>query len=147
MSTSENTTRDEGLIGNEKIEEAIAALHQEPGEELLAHALTVVRRRMREKGQVILAVDMPQEQNATPATPMQIQAVKTADGKAWWVAFTSFDEELRGGDQVKSTFLADLEQIFRTALTVPEIEGVILNPWNRTMMLEKSLIRIILGEA
>lgn len=147
MSTSENTTRDEGLIGNEKMEEAIAALQQEPGEELLAHALTVVRRRMREKGQVILAVDMPQEQNATPATPMQIQAVKTADGKAWWVAFTSFDEELRGGDQVKSTFLADLEQIFRTALTVPEIEGVILNPWNRTMMLEKSLIRIILGEA
>ena len=147
MSTSENTTRDEGLIGNEKIEEAIAALQQEPGEELLAHALTVVRRRMREKGQVILAVDIPQEQNATPATPMQIQAVKTADGKAWWVAFTSFDEELRGGDQVKSTFLADLEQIFRTALTVPEIEGVILNPWNRTMMLEKSLIRIILGEA
>ncbi len=147
MSTSENTTRDEGLIGNEKIEEAIAALQQEPGEELLAHALTVVRRRMREKGQVILAVDMPQEQSATPATPMQIQAVKTADGKAWWVAFTSFDEELRGGDQVKSTFLADLEQIFRTALTVPEIEGVILNPWNRTMMLEKSLIRIILGEA
>ena len=147
MSTSENTTRDEGLIGNEEIEEAIAALQQEPGEELLAHALTVVRRRMREKGQVILAVDMPQEQNATPATPMQIQAVKTADGKAWWVAFTSFDEELRGGDQVKSTFLADLEQIFRTALTVPEIEGVILNPWNRTMMLEKSLIRIILGEA
>ena len=147
MSTSENTTRDEGLIGNEKIEEAIAALQQEPGEELLAHALTVVRRRMRAKGQVILAVDMPQEQNATPATPMQIQAVKTADGKAWWVAFTSFDEELRGGDQVKSTFLADLEQIFRTALTVPEIEGVILNPWNRTMMLEKSLIRIILGEA
>ena len=121
-------------------------MQQEPGEELLAHALTVVRRRMREKGQVILAVDMPQEQNATPATPMQIQAVKTADGKAWWVAFTSFDEELRGGDQVKSTFLADLEQIFRTALTVPEIEGVILNPWNRTMMLEKSLIRIILGE-
>lgn len=163
MSTSENTTRDDGLIGNEKIEEAIVALQQDPSEELLAHALTVVRRRMREKGQVILAVDMPQMQDGqtgilfaqnrfasaptgTSAAPMQIQAVKTADGKAWWVAFTSFDEELRGGDQVKSTFLADLEQIFRTVLTVPEIEGVILNPWNRTMMLDKSLIPIVLGE-
>ena len=159
-------------FGNEKIEEAIAALHQEPSEELLAHALTVVRRRMREKGQVILAVDMPQVQSNTVAqmqygqsgvssaqngfasaqagtstAPMQIQAVKTADGKAWWVAFTSFDEELRGGDQVKSTFLADLEQMIRTALTVPEIEGVILNPWNRTMMLDKSLMRIVLGES
>ena len=78
---------------------------------------------------------------------MQIQAVQTADGKAWWVAFTSFEEELRGADQVKSTFLADLEQIFRTALTVNEIEGVIINPWNRTMMLNKNLIQIVLGDS
>ena len=153
MNTTENTKKDEGLIGNEKIEEAIVALQQEPSEELLAHALTVIRRRMREQGQVILAVDMPQDQSgmpqmmANPAAPMQIQAVQTADGKAWWVAFTSFEEELRGADQVKSTFLADLEQIFRTALTVNEIEGVILNPWNRTMMLNKNLIQIVLGDS
>lgn len=153
MNTTENTKKDEGLIGNEKIEEAIDALQQEPSEELLAHALTVIRRRMREQGQVILAVDMPQDQSgmpqmmANPAAPMQIQAVQTADGKAWWVAFTSFEEELRGADQVKSTFLADLEQIFRTALTVNEIEGVILNPWNRTMMLNKNLIQIVLGDS
>ena len=102
---------------------------------------------MREKGQVILAVDMPQEQTANPTAPMQIQAVKTGDGRAWWVAFTSFDEELHGGDLVNSTFLADLEQMFRTVLTGPEIKGVILNPWNRTMMLDKSLIRIVLGES
>ena len=43
---------DEGLLGNEKIEDAIAALQQQPTQELLAHALTVVRRRMRENGQV-----------------------------------------------------------------------------------------------
>ena len=153
MNTTENTKKDEGLIGNEKIEEAIVALQQEPSEELLAHALTVIRRRMREQGQVILAVDMPQDQSgmpqmmANPAATMQIQAVQTADGKAWWVAFTSFEEELRGADQVKSTFLADLEQIFRTALTVNEIEGVILNPWNRTMMLNKNLIQIVLGDS
>ena len=153
MNTTENTKKDEGLIGNEKIEEAIAALQQEPSEELLAHALTVLRRRMREQGQVILAVDMPQDQSgmpqmmANPAAPMQIQAVQTADGKSWWVAFTSFEEELRGADQVKSTFLADLEQIFRTALTVNEIEGVIINPWNRTMMLNKNLIQIVLGDS
>ena len=153
MNTTENTKKDEGLIGNEKIEEAIAALQQEPSEEMLAHALTVIRRRMREQGQVILAVDMPQDQSgmpqmmANPAAPMQIQAVQTADGKAWWVAFTSFEEELRSADQVKSTFLADLEQIFRTALTVNEIEGVIINPWNRTMMLNKNLIQIVLGDS
>lgn len=42
--------KDKGLQGNEKIEEAILTLQQEPTEELLAHALTVVRRRMREQG-------------------------------------------------------------------------------------------------
>ena len=42
--------KDKGLQGNEKIEEAILALQQEPTEELLAHALTVVRRRMQAHG-------------------------------------------------------------------------------------------------
>ena len=56
-------------------------------------------------------------------------------------------ENDRTADQVKSTFLADLEQIFRTALTVNEIEGVIINPWNRTMMLNKNLIQIVLGDS
>ena len=137
-----NQPRDKGLNGNEKIEQAVAALQQEPTQEQLAHTLTVIRRRIKEHGQLVVAVEpnLGSEQ-------MQLRAIRTADGASWWYAFTSFDEELRGGDQVKSTFLADLEQMFRTALTVPEIEGVILNPWNRTMMLDKSLIRIVLGES
>ena len=70
MSTSENTTRDEGLIGNEKMERG----HRGFGSRNRVRncwriALTVVRCGCGEKGQVILAVDMPQEQNATPATP------------------------------------------------------------------------------
>ena len=48
---------DPGLEGNEKIEAAILALQQEASQELLAHALTVLRRRMRENGQLILAVE------------------------------------------------------------------------------------------
>ena len=35
--------KDEGLIGNEKIEEAVLALQNEPSGERLAHALTVMR--------------------------------------------------------------------------------------------------------
>ena len=131
---------DEGLLGNEKIEEAIAALQQQPTQELLAHALTVVRRRMRENGQVIIAVE-PNE----AAGQMKLQAVKTSDGKNWWAVFTSFDEELKGGGSVQSTFLTDIDQLFHSALQVNEIEGIILNPWNRTIMLDKNLINIILG--
>ena len=132
---------DEGLFGNEKIEEAIAALQQQPTQELLAHALTVVRRRMRENGQVIISV----EPNAA-AGQMKLQAVKTSDGNSWWAVFTSFDEELKGGGSVMSTFMTDIGKVLEAALSEEEISGVIINPWNRTLMLDKTLIRIVLGD-
>lgn len=132
---------DEGLYRNEKIEEAIAALQQEPTQELLAHALTVVRRRMRENGQMIIAVEpgMSGEQ-------MKLQAVQTADGNSWWAVFTSFEEELKGSGSVMSTFMTDIQKVLEAALSEGQISGVIINPWNRTLMLDKTLIRIILGE-
>ena len=45
-----------------------------------------------------------------------------------------------------STFLGNMKQLFETALKTDGINGIIINPWNRTMMLDKGLIRIILGE-
>ena len=133
--------KDEGLNGNEKIEQAVCQLQQEPTQEQLAHTLTVIRRRMRENGQVVVAVE------PNPASEqMQLRALRTADGASWWYAFTSFEEELKGGDSVKSTFLTDIEKLFESARTVDEIEGVIINPWNRTIMLNKRLISIILGK-
>ena len=136
----DNNKIDEGLQGNEKIETAIAALQQEASEEMLAHTLTVIRRRMKEGGQFIVAVEPP-----TGGNQMQIQAVQTPDGNSWWAAFTSFEEELKGGGSVQSTFLTDIGQLFNSALQVNEIEGIILNPWNRTIMLDKNLINIVLG--
>ena len=127
-----NVNQDKGLQGNEKIEQAIAALQQEATQEMLAHTLTVIRRRMREEGQFILSVEPPTGDNQ-----LRIGTVKTGDG--------SFEEELKGGGSVQSTFLTDIDQLFHSALQVNEIEGIILNPWNRTIMLDKNLINIILG--
>ena len=133
-------TKDEGLQANEKIEEAIAALQNELTDEMLAHTLTVIRRRMKAKGQLILAVDAPGGDGK-----LNVQAVKTDDGKNWWAAFTSFEEELKGGGSVMSTFLTDVEQLFHSAIATDEIEGIIINPWNRTLMLNKQLLKIVLG--
>ena len=130
---------DEGLQGNDKIEKAIAGLQKETTQEMLAHTLTVIRRRMKDAGQLIIAVEPPSGDGQ-----LRLEAVRTEDGKNWWVAFTSFEEELKGADTMKSTFLSDIGKLFQTALTVPEIEGIIINPWNRTIMLDKKLIRIIM---
>lgn len=140
MTDHRNISTDEGLKDNEQMEQAILSLQQNPTQEMLAHALTVVRRRMQAHGQLIVAVE-PLVGNQQ----MRLQAIQTDDGKKWWAAFTSFDEELKGDGSVMSTFLTDMEKLFVSALSVDEIEGVIINPWNRTLMLDKNLIRIIRG--
>ena len=132
--------KDNELQGNEKIEEAIAALQQEPTQEMLAHTLTVIRRRMQEKGQFVIEVEPPTGDNQ-----LKLQAITTDDGKVWWMAFTSFDEELKGSNSVMSTFMTDIKQLFTSALQADAISGIILNPWNRTIMLYKNLIQITLG--
>ena len=138
---NDNSKKDKGLIGNEKIEEAIFDLQKNPNEEEVAHTLTVIRHRMKEGGQFIVAVEPP-----TGGNQMQIQAVQTPDGNSWWAAFTSFEEELKGSGSVMSTFLTGIEQAFRAVLAAEGAKGIIVNPWNRTIMLDKNLIRIILGE-
>lgn len=138
----DNTILDEHLQENKKIETAIAALQQEPTQERLAHALTVIRRRMNAGGQLVVAVE------ATAGnTQLNAQSFKTEDGNIWWFAFTSFEEEIRGSSQVMSTFLADMRQLFEITLKTDGIHGIILNPWNLTIMLDKNLIQIILGES
>lgn len=135
-----NNNTDKGLQGNEKIEEAIAGLQKETTQEMLAHTLTVIRRCMKADGQFIIAVEPPKGDGQ-----IRLEAIKTEDGRSWWAAFTSFEEELKGGGSVQSTFLTDIGQLFNSALQVNEIEGIILNPWNRTIMLDKNLINIVLG--
>lgn len=137
MEQDKNHYQDEGLIGNEKIEEAIKELQNEATPEQLAHTLTVIRRRMEEGGQLIVSVEP-----AFGSTNLNLQTIKTDDGLLWWVAFTSFDEELLGADSVKSTFLYDMDKLFEAAYNEPSINGIIINPWNRTIMLDKRLINI-----
>ena len=103
--------KDEGLKDNIKIENAIAALQQESTQEMLAHTLTVIRRRMKEKGRLIIAVEPPKADGN-----LNIQAIKTDDGRMWWMAFTSFDEEVKGSGSVMSTFMSDIDSLFVTAL-------------------------------
>ena len=132
--------KDQNLQGNEKIEEAIWQLQKEPTQEMLAHALTVVRRRMKEDGHLIVAVDP-----AGAMDSLQIQTVQTGEGKLWFAAYTSFEEQMNGSNAVMSAFTAEIGKLFQMALQTEKIEGVILNPWNRTLMLNKNLIHIVVG--
>lgn len=76
---NDHTHTDKTLQGNNKIESAIAALQQEPSQEMLAHTLTVIRRRMNEHGELIIAIDP-----SSAASGLQVQAIQTDDGRKWW---------------------------------------------------------------
>ncbi len=137
---SHNSSKDKGLQGNEQIEEAIAALQKQPTPEVLAHTLTVLRHRMKAAGELILAVepDLSKDQ-------MAIQTVTTSDGMHWWIAFSGFEEQAKGASGLQSTFMTKMDQLFQAALEEEKIAGVIINPWNRTIQLDKQLLSIILG--
>lgn len=132
--------KDEGLIGNEKIEECIEMLQKQPSEEMLAVTLTAIRRRMQEGAKVVVSVD------GTPGNNFQVQVLSLENGEQWLSAFTSFDEELKGSSPVMSTFMADLGELLKMALESEAVEGVILNPWNRTLMMDKDLIGLVVGK-
>ena len=137
----DNEKIDAGLKENYRIEEAIEALQKESSYEMLAHTLTVIRRTMTKKAQMIIAVEPPRGDNQ-----IRLQVVETPDGKKWWAAFTSFDEEVKGSSSVMSTFMSDIDSLFVTALKTDGISGIIINPWNKTIMLDKRLISIIIGK-
>lgn len=109
---------------------------------MLAHALTVIRRRMKEDAELIVAVDP-----ALEGSQLNVHVLRLEDGSSWWTAFTSFEEEIKGANKVMSTFMGNMRQMFEAVLKTDEVDGIIVNPWNRTLMLDKTLIRIILGEA
>ena len=106
--------QDETLQGNEKIEVAIQALQKEATQEQLAHTLTVIRRRMKDSGQVIVAVEP-----SIGTTQMNLKMIQTSDGANWWYAFTSFNEEMKGADSVKSTFLVDIDKLYNNITIKP----------------------------
>lgn len=123
---------------NQALEAAIQALQQSPTQEQLAHTLTVVRRAMQAGGQWIAAVE------TVPGTAaLRPKTVHTADGTRWWYAFTSFEEQMKSPDAIKSTFRTDIDRLFDAALATEDVHGIILNPWHCTLQLDKTLIRII----
>ena len=131
--------KDKSLIGNEKIEEGIEALKNDFSDEKLASVMTVIRKRILEEGQFVVSVDV-----SLSDTNLSLKTVTFNDRK-WFVAFTSFEEEMKGKNGVMSGFLADIGKLFDMALNSSEVEGVLLNPFGNMMTINKQIISVIKG--
>ena len=140
---SEGVSKDEYRSGNLKIsrisvttEDAARKLSKPVGEYVTVYAEKGLESCPDDFGERVEAV--AKEQN------LQLATVRTEDGRRWFAAFTSFEEEMKGGGAVKSTFLADIRQLFEVAREA-DVAGVILNPWNRRLALDQTLLAVVLG--
>lgn len=129
--------QDSSLTGNKLIKESIIKMYKNLTDENLAAVLTVIRKRSNEGGHFVVAV------KAGDKNTFELRPVVTPDGGKWFAAFTDFDEELKKTDEVVSGFTAEISKLFDVALSSDEIRGVILNPWDKALKLDKTMIRLI----
>ena len=128
--------KDKKLQGNEKIEKAVEGLKKGPTQEMLAHTLTVIRRRMKEEGELIVAVEP-----GAGDSQLKVHGIRLEDGSIWWMAFTSFEEEMKGADKVMSAFMGNMRQLFEAALKAEGIKGIIINPQGFNLIIPKEKIQ------
>lgn len=142
--------KDKSLIGNEKIEEGIRQLKEDFSDENLAVLLTTIRKRILDSGQFVVAVDatgnVAKSGNASNAGNSLSLKTASYNNQKWFVAYTSFDEEMKGNLNVMSGFLADIGQLLDMTLSSSEVAGLILNPYGNMLTINKQIISVIKGE-
>jgi len=131
--------QDKTLTGNKLIEDAVKKMYRTLNDENLAAVLTVIRKRMNDGGHFVVAVKAGTENR------FELRPVTTPDGNKWFAAFTSFDEELKRTEGVVSGFTAEISKLFDIALASDEINGIILNPWDKALKMDKTTIRLVRG--
>lgn len=129
--------KDKNLQGNKLIEDSIAEMYQHKSDEQLAKVLSIIRTRMMDEGHFVVAVKPGDEGN------LEVRLISMPDGTKWFAAFTSMEEEIKRQTDYVSGFTAKISQLFDMALTSEEVEGVLLNPWDKAIRLDKEVIKII----
>lgn len=143
----------------QNIEDAITAMHNSDGEiaqETVIAVLEAVRVAITKGDRFIIPVEMPQsavdiitangvQVGNIVETPddlrFKIRTLQLKNGTVVFAAFTSQEEVMEG--EGTSTVTEDIDSYLEKALMNPEIDGVMLNPWNLSYYLPKSFIKMI----
>ena len=135
----------------QNVENAILALRDYPEEipdEKIIEVLEAIRIAMNSGDKFTVPVEMPQSAvdviNGTELKVgndiqvpddmhFKIRTLQLKNGMMVFAAFTSQEEVMEG--EGTSTVTEDIESYLEKALMNPEIEGIMLNPWNLSFYL------------
>ena len=147
---------DDSLKGNVLIEDAIARYYEASTQQNLIGVLDAILQRSRAGGHFLIPVIPPQAMfdmididhvkigdtvTSQEELHFKLHHIQTNDGKMWLAAFTS-DEEYRRGEaaSVIDNFIGSMLE----GCADMSDEGIIINPWGRSFLLTKDLIKLII---
>lgn len=132
-----NMKKDKELLGNEKIEQAIAEFLKNRTEEQLSLVLSLIRSQMNAKASFVVGIE-------AEVGSMNVKEVVLKDGRTVGLAFTSFEEQMKGA-KVMSTFMVDIRSLLEATLQNNSSDGLLLNAYGKAFLLDRTFIRLILG--
>ena len=141
------------------IEETIHELcnyENEVPDDAIVNVLEAIRLSICHKDKIILPIEIPEEvHDALRKTTLQsgtdfqlpddvrlkIRTLELKNGNYAFPIFTNQEEAMSGEDT--STITEDLEVFLEKTLLNPNVEGLLINPWNESFFLPKDNIRAI----
>lgn len=145
----------DGTAGNEAIEQAIAAMHQNRTQQTVAGVLEAVRKRMDADGKFMIPIAASQEEIRTGKLKdlrnLRFKTVKTGDGKVWQPVYTTRSHMQKIGAKHPFVVTIPMRMFFHqftdtnSKVQVPEsLSGIAINPEGQNFLLNRGAIRAIL---
>lgn len=148
-------------IGNASIEDMIQLLEKENNEANVYRLVRALEQNMEQNGQFFIPVlDIDQmeqppvslfeieelnlQEYFDPPRPLEAvpRKVELFKGGFAFTAFTS-REELNKGESTKFTVMP-IRSFFELALSDPATVGIVLNPWDVSVLLDKNILSLVL---
>lgn len=150
----------ERRFGNNRfIKLAVARLAENPEQENLFTVLGVLTKRVKEDGeaiapmvdvnQVMRNIDLNQVcvgDSITLDSEMRLifETLQDEQGREWIPLFTD-EKELKAGETANVRINVPIRSILESGLTSERAEGVVINPFGQSMVLDKQLLQMFLG--
>ena len=125
--------------GNEQIDEAIHAFHENPSYEALLDVCSAIYLRTRQNGHFILPVDAYFENGEQT---FSFKTIEWEDGTPVAVAFTSEEEFAHAPSCDKLSHFMDC--VLEAVHSTDGLGGLLINPWSEHFLLRQDLISSIL---
>ena len=148
----------EDSFGNEELAAAMRTVHEDNSGEAFIKFLELLSKRIAEGGEFVLPVQMPQSMfdmlgdldhitigdtvTSDEEIRMKPQTVTDNDGGIWYAAFTDYNETKKGEGSSSVNIL--LKEIVKMALENEDKKGLVLNPWENPVFLEKEMLKMVL---